>query len=178
MLMIALQSDINVSERRDVLTNERSINQFFRDTIHRLMEDIPEDKINERPAGNGHPPLWILGHLAICAEFGEALLGEQMQHPDWVAVFGPGSSDDVANPDQFSASEFISVIDSAYPRLMDLIDRTPQEQLQATHGVELLKGGAIVTMADLEMHLLTSHFAFHTAQLSGWRRAAGLGPLF
>lgn len=161
-----------------MLTTERSINAFFRSTIHQLMKDIPSERMNERPAGNGHPPLWILGHLAICAEFGEAILGKQMQHADWVPVFGPGSSDDVKNPEAYSADEFIAVIDQAYPRLMDLIDETPADVLGADHPIELLQGGALVTVADVQAHLLTSHFAFHTAQLSGWRRAAGFGPLF
>lgn len=161
-----------------MLTTERSLNKFLRSSIHQLMKDIPADRINERPPGDGHPPLWILGHLAICAEFGEAILGQQMEHPDWVAVFGPGSSDNVENPEAYSAEEFIKVIDEAYPRLMDLIDKTPADALNEDHSIELLKGGAIVTVADLQAHLLTSHIAFHTAQLSGWRRAAGFGPLF
>lgn len=161
-----------------MLTTERSINAFFRSTIHQLLKDIPVERINERPVGNGHPPLWILGHLAICAEFGEALLGKQMQHAQWVPVFGPGSPDDVQNPDSYSTDEFLEVIDQAYPRLMDLIDETSAEVLNADHEVELLKGGALVSVADIQAHLLTSHFAFHTAQLSCWRRAAGFGPLF
>ncbi|MEP3480547.1 MAG: DinB family protein [Fuerstiella sp.] len=161
-----------------MLTTERSINQFFRSTIHQLMKDIPADRINERPPGDGHPPLWILGHLAICAEFGEAILGQQMQHPEWVAIFGPGSSDNVANPEAYSAEELIKVIDEAYPRLMDLIDKTPADALNADHSIELLQGGALVSVADVQAHLLTSHVAFHTAQLSSWRRAAGFGPLF
>lgn len=161
-----------------MLTTERSINDFFRAGIHQLMKDIPFNRINERSPGNGHPPLWILGHLAICAEFGEAILGQQMQHPDWVAVFGPGSSDEIANPEAYSVEEIITVIDEAYPRLMDLIDKSPADALAADHSIELLKGGALVSVADVQSHLLTSHFAFHTAQLSGWRRAAGFGPLF
>lgn len=161
-----------------MLTTERSINAFFRSGLHQLLKDIPTERMNERPPGHGHPPLWILGHLAICAEFGEAILGKEMQHPDWVPVFGPGSSDDIQNPETYSANELIEVIDHAYPRLMDLIDATSEKVLAADHSVELLKGGAIVSVADLQAHLLTSHFAFHTAQLSGWRRAAGFGPLF
>lgn len=161
-----------------MLTTERSINKFFLSGLHQLMKDIPVERINERSPGNGHPPLWILGHLAICAEFGEAILGKQMQHPEWVPVFGPGSSDQIQNPESYSVDELIEVIDQAYPRLMDLIDQTSDEVLSADHEVELLKGGAIVSVADLQAHLLTSHIAFHTAQLSGWRRAAGFGPLF
>lgn len=161
-----------------MLKTERSINELFRATVHRLMTDIPLERINERPVGNGHPPLWILGHLAICAEFGEAVLGKDIQHARWVPVFGPGSPDEISNPERYSVDEFLEVIDTAYPRLMDLIDETPDDVLQADHQVELLQGGALVSVADLQAHLLTSHFAFHTAQLSSWRRAAGFGPLF
>lgn len=159
-------------------TTDRSINEFFRSMIHQLMEDIPRERINERPVGNGHPPLWILGHLAICAEFGEALLGKEMQHALWVPVFGPGSPDEVSRPERYSVDEFLELIDAGYPRLMDLIEDTSNDVLQADHQVEILQGGALVSVADVQAHLLTSHFAFHTAQLSSWRRAAGFGPLF
>ncbi len=161
-----------------MFTSQRPLNAFLRSSIHTLMKDIPAERINERAPGNGHPPLWILGHLAICAEFGEALLGKEMEHPEWVAVFGPGSSDEVQNPESYSLKEIMDVIDQGYPRLMDLLDETSADALNANHEVELLKGSELVSVGDLQTHLLTSHIAFHAAQLSGWRRAAGFGPLF
>jgi hypothetical protein len=55
---------------------ETTLNQFVLQGFEKIFADIPEDRLNERPPGNGHPPLWVLDHLAICAEMGGTLPGE------------------------------------------------------------------------------------------------------
>lgn len=157
---------------------ETTLNQFVLQGFQQIMADIPADRVNERPAGNGHPPLWVLGHLAICAEMGQTLLGGSLQHPKWAAAFGPGSSDHVDNPDQYSRDEFIAAIADGYPKLCAAAQQAAMEPLNEPHGLELLAETAIQTRGHLLAHLLTTHLSFHVAQLSSWRRAAGNGPLF
>lgn len=157
---------------------EATLNQFLLQGFQRIVADIPADRINERPVGNGHPPLWVLGHLAICVEMGETLLGGTMTHPEWASAFGPGSSDQVVNPGQYSMEQFIDAIVEGYPKLCAAAQKASAESLNQPHSVELLFGTAIKTRGHLMAHLLTTHLSFHIAQLSGWRRAAGHGPLF
>ena len=152
-------------------------NQFLLNYFDKVVADIPADRIAERSGGTGHPPLWVLGHLAIVAEMGQMILGGEMQHPEWVPVFGPGSSDDVENPSNYNKDELVQLVRSEYPKLATMLPAAPAERLDAPHGIELLEGTLIETVADIQVHLLTTHFAFHLAQLSGWRRAEGNGPL-
>ncbi len=121
---------------------------------------------------------WILGHLAICPELGELYCGVDWRHPLWKERFGPGSSDDVPDAASFSKDELVDAILQGYPRMHQTVSSADPSTFEKPHGLALLDGTPIKTSGDLVAHLLTSHFAFHLAQLSGWRRSAGHGPLF
>lgn len=156
---------------------EITLNRFLLGYFDKVVADIPDDRIAERAPGGLHPPVWVLGHLAIVGEMGLMLLGGELQHPEWIERFGPQSSDEVEDADPHSKAEFVEVVRTAYPKLCEMLLDTPQERLDAPHGLELLEGTPIETVGDLSAHLLTTHFSFHLAQLSAWRRAAGNGPL-
>ena len=78
----------------------------------------------------------------------------------------------------YSKDDFVKMTLEGYPRMSEAIRNASEEQLSAAHGIRLLDGTPTQTTGELMAHLLTSHFAFHLAQLSGWRRASGKGPLF
>ncbi len=157
---------------------EIKLNQFVMISFDQVMADIPKDRINERAAGSGHPPLWVLGHLAICAELGHLMLGTPIRTTEWMPVFGPGSSDEIENPDSYDAADLITQVKDGYAGLCRAAANGDAEALAAPHEVALLDGSPLVSRGDLLSHLLTTHFAFHVAQLSAWRRAAGHEPLF
>ena len=158
--------------------SEIKLNQFHVRGFQAVVADIPADRLNERAPGNGHPPVWVLGHLAICAELGQKLCGGTIEHMAWLPAFGPGSSDEITDEGRYSKDEFMSVITNGYPKLAELAANASADVLDQPHGVELLNGSALVTVGDVLSHLLSSHFAFHIAQLSAWRRAAGHSALF
>jgi hypothetical protein len=106
------------------------------------------------------------------------VLGGELVHPEWMPVFGPGSPDEVQNPDQYSKDDLVSMIMEGYPKACEIARAATEEAMARPHGVELLADTPIATTGDLVAHLLGTHFSFHLAQLSGWRRAAGHGPLF
>lgn len=157
---------------------ESLLNQFLLDGFKAIVKDIPAERMYEPAPGHGHPPVWILGHLAICAELGQKLCGNSIAHPDWLQTFGPGSSDNIADTGEFQLVELAGAIVEGYPVFAELAGETNASDLSASHGVALLEGSRIETVGDLISHLLTTHFSFHLAQLSGWRRAAGHPPLF
>ena len=157
---------------------ETTLNQFVMDSFSKVMADIPADRMNERPAGNGHPPLWVLGHLAICVELGHLMLGTPIKTTEWMPVFGPGSSDEIQNPDNYDAADLITKVKEGYAGFCEAAASADAEALAAPNGVDLLEGSVLVTRGDLVSHLLTTHFSFHVAQLSAWRRAAGHAHLF
>lgn len=157
---------------------EITLNQFLLKSMDDVVADIPADRIYDRSPGNGHPPVWVLGHLAICGELGEKFSGGDICHPQWLPQFGPGSPDDVEDNGHYSKAEIVSAIHETYARFESLAKNLKPESLDVPHGVELLEGSAIQTAGDLIAHLLSSHFGFHLAQLSAWRRAEGFKALF
>jgi len=157
---------------------ESTLNSLLVESFKMLIADIPADRIYEPAPGNGHPPVWVLGHLAICAELGQKYCGGTITHPEWLKAFGPGSSDQIEDTGDYSKEEFSTVITEGYPAFAQMAREADEASLAGPHAVPLLEGTPIQTAGDLVAHLLTSHLAFHLAQLSGWRRAAGHGPLF
>jgi len=57
--------------------NEITLNQFLLDQLVTIMADLPEECLFTSGQGHGHPPVWILGHLAIVGEMGTDVLGRQ-----------------------------------------------------------------------------------------------------
>ena len=153
------------------------LNRFLLGYFDRLIADIPAAQITDRPPGNGHPPLWVLGHLAWCAEYGETFCGIPWKHESWKEVFGPGSSDDVSDAEQYEKDELVDLVRTGYPRLCETVSQASPDSMDEPHGLTLMKGAPIQTAGDMIAHLLTTHFSFHLSQLSSWRRASGKGPL-
>jgi len=161
-----------------VFEYEGDLNQFLIAGLERVVADIPEDRLNERAPGNGHPPVWVLGHLVVVAEMGLQIFGQRPEHLHWFKIFGPGSSDDVPDAESYKKAELLDCIVSSYPRLCEAARNADPERLGQPHGVALLEGTPIATFGQLTSHILTSHLSFHLAQLSAWRRAAGFTHLF
>lgn len=157
---------------------EITLNQFLLKGFNDIVADIPADRIYDQAPGNGHPPVWVLGHLAICGELGEKFSGGEISHPDWLPQFGPGSSNEIEDKGLYSKDELVAAIHSSYSRFADLATQLPEESTAGLHGIELLDGTPIKSVGDLIAHLFSSHFSFHLAQLSAWRRAEGHKALF
>ncbi len=161
-----------------MFSNIITMNQFHLKIFDDVVADIPADRLYEKTPGNGHSPVWLLGHLALCGELGLQLLGGQLTHPQWLAVFGPGTADDVPVSDDYARDILIQVIKTSYPQLSQAVADADQDTIHRPHELELLSGTAITTVGQLVSHLLSTHFAFHLAQLSAWRRAAGHAALY
>jgi len=158
--------------------NEIAINQLQLKQFAAVMADLPEDSLFTRGNGHGHPPVWILGHLAIVGEMGQTFLGGSLTHPRWVPLFGPGSSDEVKPHDSLTRDALIAAITSAYETLRTLAAEAKPEDVAQPHGIALFDGSPIQTVGHAISLLLTNHFAFHLSQLSGCRRDRGLGHIF
>ncbi|MBL8830007.1 MAG: DinB family protein [Planctomycetaceae bacterium] len=158
--------------------NEIAINQFQLSLLSRIVDDLADDSLYEPSPGHGHTPLWILGHLAICAEFGQSLLGGQLTHHDWAATFGPGSSDRPAPNPAWSKVLFRDAITACYSSLQSMAAHANSEHLAKPHAFEFFRGTPIATIGHAVALLLTNHFGFHISQLLSCRRVQGHKPLF
>jgi len=101
-----------------------------------------------------------------------------VSHPEWVSLFGPGSSDDVQPNAGLTREALIAANTSAYDTLRTLAVNADAAAMAQPHPIELLHGTAIETNGQLLAHLLTSHVGFHLAQLSSCRRERGQSALF
>lgn len=158
--------------------NEITLNQFLLDLLATMMVDLPEECLFTPGQGHGHPPVWILGHLAIVGEMGQTFLGGSLTHPKWAPQFGPGSSDEVEPDTSLTCESLINANTSAYETLRTLAANADAAAMAQPHQVELLHGTAIETNGQLLAHILTSHVGFHLAQLSSCRRERGIAALF
>ncbi len=158
---------------------EIALNRFQLGYFEKIVADIPAESFAQRGAGGGHPPVWIVGHLAIVGETATRLVGgEEPTHPEWLPLFGPRSSDEVPDAERFGKQELVEALHVAYAQLHSQAAGMTDELASRPHALALLKGTPIESNGDLLAHVLTSHFALHLGQLSCWRRAAGHEPLF
>ena len=157
---------------------ESLLSQNMVDYLDMVAAEVTDENLHTRPVESGHTPLWILGHLAICAEMGIKMLGGEFEHRQWLPLFAPGSKDEFTSSDGHSRDELMSCIKSSYPRLAEMANAADDDVLNQPHGVELLNDTVLKTVGDLVGHLMTTHLAFHLAQLSDWRQASGHSHLF
>lgn len=158
--------------------NEIAVNEFQLDQFARIVADLDEGTLFQPGLGHGHPPIWILGHLAITGEMGQALLGGKVMHRSWLPLFGPGSSNDVPRREELTLASLSQLIPQTYRELRRLAASADPVAMQKPHGFKLFENSPIQTVGHAITLLLTNHFGFHLSQLSSCRRAAGHKALF
>jgi len=143
-----------------------------------LLEGIGDDKMTHQPNPGMNHPAWITGHLVTSMEFGAKLAGASYKAPDgWGDLFGMKStpSDDA----------------SKYPDMATLLAELDKAVAAVTPSLELITADALAaqmpdegfrqmmpTVGDGLTFLINGHIAMHVGQLSAWRRACGMPPLF
>ncbi|MBW7905082.1 MAG: DinB family protein [Phycisphaerae bacterium] len=150
---------------------------FLLGYLDKIAADIPEEALGKRTGDGGNPPGWILGHLASVSDFALRLLGQAPRLPKpWHQQFSPGSppAPDATYPPK---QELLAAVQGGYRAAVDAARTADPAAHGDAHGLGMLDGTPIRTKADLISHLLTTHLATHTGQLSYWRRCAGHKPL-
>lgn len=162
-----------------MFSREIKLNQFMLGYFDKVVADIPAESFAERGIGGGHPPQWIVGHLAVVGETALQLAGgPPPAHPEWGPLFGPRSSDEPSPGTIFGKDELTIAMRQSYEQLQQQVATLSEEAINRPHPLALLRGTPIETVGDLLAHVLTCHFTMHAAQLSCWRRAAGKPHLF
>jgi DinB superfamily len=154
-----------------------AVHLFMLGYFHKAVSDLDEKRLAQRAAGRGHSPRWIIGHLAVSADYGlMGLGGSRLCSEQWHKAFGLGSveTDDVAPP----RGELIAALDIGYDRLLHAGREAAATTLDKPFEHPLFAGSTVRTLGHALTHLLTTHLAFHLGQLSAWRRQAGFPALF
>ena len=149
---------------------------FVLDYCHKLAEGIEENDMAHQPLAGINPPVWVLGHLAICTDYAAMLLGLSKDCPEeWHRRFGPGSTPPRSDEPRPKKDKLLYAIDRGHERVSHAAERATPERMRETHAVDLaFLRESLTTVGELVAHLMTTHPAFHLGQLSTWRRANGL----
>ncbi len=158
------------------MTDRETILAAFRFTLgyaEKLAADLSEDEMARFPQRGMNHAAWLLGHVALGADFVALLLGQSMvTDEEWMATFGPGSTPADNRALYPSKDQLLATMRMTHDRAIELLSEATPAQLDAPNQtrffpVEFPTVGALIT------HLMTSHAALHLGQLSAWRRAIG-----
>jgi DinB superfamily len=157
-----------------MLDRECTLHAFVLRYCRRLVDDVPDAEMADQPTPGATHPAWVLGHLAIAADFAVVRLGGSPAcSPAWRQLFGPGSSvlaDRGAYP---SKEELLAAVTSGHDRVVEAARRATPEILDRPQpGPFYLED--FPTVGDLVAYLMTTHSSLHLGQLSAWRRMKGL----
>jgi hypothetical protein len=154
------------------------VNQFLMQYCRRLIAEIADERLTEQPQAGVNHPAWILGHLALTADGMLGRLGASKTLPEhWAALFGAGSKPTAVRQDYPSKDELVGALEERYTQLRDRAATAPVEQLAQPTTNPRAKD-ALPTLKEMVAFILTGHMGVHLGQLSAWRRATGLPPMF
>ncbi len=143
-----------------------------------LLEGIDGGKMTHQPSPGTNHPAWITGHLIDTMGFVATLTGATYQSPEgWSGLFGMGStpSDDAAKyPDK---AALLAELDKSVAAVMPSLESISAEALAAQMPDEGFRK-MMPTVGDGLTFLINGHITMHIGQLSAWRRACGMPPLF
>jgi hypothetical protein len=155
-----------------------TLHDFQLGYIKMIAADLDEVDMAVAPFPGDNPPVWILGQLAVCTDYAGRMLGLKPECPrEWHKHFAPGTNPAEVPQPHPSKEELLTAIDKGHRRVAEAFPNANWEALEQPHAVELLKRSNLKTNADVLAHLMTTHPAFHVAQLSACRRKKGKGPV-
>mgnify|MGYP001014330045 CR=1 FL=1 len=144
------------------------------DYAHRLVSDVPEEKMAALPAAGMNHAAWVLGHLAWTCDFGMFLFGHGPALDEtWVRRFDNNSKPESDSASYPNKTALLSALEAGHTRLVEAVKKAAPDNFARPLPFEDFRA-AFPTVGDITLHLLTSHEAGHLGQLSAWRRVLGM----
>lgn len=140
----------------------------------KLMEDLPDEKLADQPAGIRNHAAWQIGHLVSSSAAMMRLFGREPELPEgWSELFGMGSKPTDDRSAYPTKDELMSALRQAHERISEaarsadpaLFDRPPDNPRMAV---------SFPTVGHIFVFMATMHGGTHLGQLSAWRKAMGL----
>ena len=146
----------------------------------KLVADVADEQMCAQPVLGRvmNHPAFLLGHLAWAAgDVGANFLGLPPACPaGWKELFGMGCQP-LADRSRYPSKDvLLKALEDGHTRLADAAMKASPETL-AQPAPERARE-RFPTIGALLAGLMTSHHASHNGQLSAWRRAMGLPPVF
>lgn len=150
---------------------------LYRNMCHTMATEIEEARF-DHAQGQSNSPNWIVGHLALSMDFGLSLLGETPASvARYMPLYGPGSSGGQLADAAFAKQELLDQLVSGGDQLRNKMDCVDPSVLEKPQGTPFL-AAELPTVGALLSHIITTHLAMHTGQLSHWRRAEGMSSVY
>jgi uncharacterized damage-inducible protein DinB len=157
-----------------------SVITHTRNQTLKLVADLSDEQLCIQPAPRTNHPAWVLGHLLLVdLSFLKTIGGPDV--PAWVddafrATYG-GKSEPIADkgkykPKAFYIEKMAAVREQLYARLKTL---TPADLAQPHP--DPARRERMPTIGQAVVFYGTWHEAYHSGQLSTWRRVQGLPPV-
>ena len=158
--------------------HQQTLFEFQLNYIKLLSADLDDADLGQSPFPGANPPVWILGHLAVCTDYAARILGQKPECPrEWHQCFAPGTNPAAVPQPYPSKADLLTALENGHRRVVAALAEADPEPLNQPHAIELLKATNLKTNGDVLSHLMCSHPAFHVAQLSACRRAKGKPPV-
>ena len=138
------------------------------------VDDVPDDRMTEQPAGCVNHPAWTLAHLCGALDYARYALGrEPMCMMDYKSFAGPDTTP-VADAAVYPAKAgLLAMHDRVFHDLVEAVRSATDADLAATpKPIE----GMSKSLGHFTSFMLLPHVAYHLGQLARWRHAAGFGP--
>lgn len=171
----------------------RSIGNIIADSLQlslgyaeRLLKEIPDDKFARfaHPGGQlvqSNHPAFVLGHLSLYGpRIVEQLGGDAAAIAPparFVEVFSRDAQcqDDPTGTIYPTQREVAEVFFRGYRAALDLLRKTPDEQLQVPNPMTAM-ADRFPTLGSMQAFYVGGHMMMHLGQMSAWRRMQGLPP--
>jgi uncharacterized damage-inducible protein DinB len=146
----------------------------------KLVADLTDDQLVAQPAPNTNHPAWVLGHLLQVDHSFLSLIAAQPV-PAWIddawkATYG-NKSQPVADRSKYKPKQFyIDGLIAVREQIINRLKEMKPADFQAPHP-DPARRERFPTVGHMVMFLGTWHEAYHSGQLSTWRRVQGLPPV-
>jgi uncharacterized damage-inducible protein DinB len=158
---------------------ESRLNGLMFGFLLKVLEDADDEQLSVPLTNGGNPPAFILGHLAVINDYALRFLGEQRVAPqEWHKRFRPGASPKDDSSPFPTKAELLQVLQAGHERILALAKDADPERMNQPQTSDFFKGTPVETIGDVLAHMMTSHLAFHTGQISAWRRLQGKPHIF
>ena len=145
--------------------------------LHRLVDDVPDERLTSQPGGVANHPAWVIGHLAYSFQSLGGELGLAAWLPeDWTELFGTGSTPTGQRSRYPEKSVLLDALLDGKRRIAEALTDRGESALEEPLPDERYRH-IFPTLGHAVLHILTAHAAVHVGQAIVWRRAMALPPL-
>jgi hypothetical protein len=142
-----------------------------------ILAGLDDTHVAVEPAPGAKTAGWIIGHLAITADFARRMCGRSAICPvAWRQVFKPGTQPSLDSATYPSMNLLCDTFRRVYSDLFEAAAEADERALGIENPYAPARS-AFPLAGDFVAYITSSHLAYHLGQLVAWRSAAGMGRI-